>query len=189
MKLSYLLKATPFLSTLVLIIFLSISNQKDYTKIKILIWSTPSLTLGNYLAISTGTGFILSYLITTKLGKIIQTSQGQVLEYKEEAKYEPKYEESPDYNEALKNTNHSYDNTLIERDIKDPSPTINASFRVIGRTERSSFNYKTSNNDEAEYEGAFEFDDDLDEQFVKNETINQPNSIMSDWDDETYSAW
>ena len=82
-----------------------------------------------------------------------------------------------------------YDNTLIERDIKDPSPTINASFRVIGRTERSSFNYKTSNNDEAEYEGAFEFDDDLDEQFVKKETINQPNSIMSDWDDETYSAW
>ena len=185
MKLSYLLKATPFLSTLVLIIFLSISNQKEYTKIKILIWSTPSLTLGNYLAISTGTGFILSYLITTKLGKIIQTSQGQVLEFKEEAKYE----ESPDYKEALKNTNHSYDNTLIERDIKDPSPTINASFRVIGRTERSSLNYKTSNNDEAEYEGAFEFDDDLDEQFVKNETINQPNSIMSDWDDETYSAW
>ena len=185
MMLSYLLKATPFLSTLVLIIFLSISNQKEYTKIKILIWSTPSLTLGNYLAISTGTGFILSYLITTKLGKIIQTSQGQVLEYKEE----DKYEESPDYKEVLKNTNHSYDNTLIERDIKDPSPTINASFRVIGRTERSSLNYKTSNNDEAEYESAFEFDDGLDEQFVKNETINQPNSIMSDWDDETYSAW
>ena len=134
---------------------------------------------------STGTGFILSYLITTKLGKIIQTSQGLVLEFKEEAKYV----ESPDYKEALNNTNHSYDNTLIERDIKDPSPTINASFRVIGRTERSSFNYKSSNNDEAEYEGAFEFDDDLDEQFVKNETINQPNSIMSDWDDETYSAW
>ncbi len=43
MKLSYLIKATPFLSTLVLIIFLSISNQKEYTKIKILIWSTPSL--------------------------------------------------------------------------------------------------------------------------------------------------
>ena len=185
MKLSYLIKATPFLSTLALIVFLSISNQKEYTKIKILIWSTPSLTLGNYLAISTGTGFILTYLITTKLGKIIQTSQGQVLEFKEEAKYE----ESPDYKEALKNTNHSYDNTLIERDIKDPSPTINASFRVIGRTDRSSFNYKTSNNDEAEYEGAFEFNDDLDEQFVKNETIIQPNSIMSDWDDETYSAW
>ena len=102
---------------------------------------------------------------------------------------EDKYEESPDYKEAVKNSNHSYDNTLIERDIKDPSPTINASFRIIGRTERSSFNYKTSNNDEPQYEGAFEFEEDFDEQFVKNETINQPNPIMSDWDDETYSAW
>ena len=185
MKLNKIIKIIPFLTTFFILLFLTLNNQKEYTKIRILIWNTPSLTLGNYLAISTGTGFILSYLITTKLGKIIQTSQGQVLEFKEDAKYE----ESPDYKEALKNTNHSYDNTLIERDIKDPSPTINASFRVIGRTERSSFNYKTSNNDEAEYEGAFEFDDDLDEQFVKNETINQPNSIMSDWDDETYSAW
>ena len=185
MKISYLIKATPFLSTLVLIIFLSISNQKKYTKIKILIWSTPSLTLGNYLAISTGTGFLLSYLITTKLGKMIQTSQGQVLEFKEEEKYE----ESPDFKEAVNNRNHFYDNTLIERDIKDPSPTINASFRIIGRTERSSFNYKTSNNDEAQYEGAFEFEEDLDEQFVKNQSVNLPNPIMSDWDDETYSAW
>ena len=185
MKLSYLIKATPFLSTLVLVIFLSISNQKEYTKIKILIWSTPSLTLGNYILLSTGTGFLLSYLITTQLAKMIQTSQAQVLEYKEE----DKYDESPDFKEAGYNSNHSYDNTLIERDIKDPSPTINASFRIIGRTERSSFNYKTSNNDEAQYEGAFEFEEDLDEQFVKNETVNQPNPIMSDWDDEAYSAW
>ena len=185
MKLIYLIKATPFLSTLVLIIFLSISNQKEYTKIKILIWSTPSLTLGNYLAISTGTGFILSYLITTKLGKIIQTSQGQVLEFKEE----DKYDESPDYKEAVKNSNHSYDNTLIERDIKDPSPTINASFRIIGRTERTSFNYNDSKNDDAQFEDSFEYELELDEQSVKNETINQSTRIRSDWYDDTYLTW
>ena len=185
MKSNYLLKSTPFLTPLLLIILLTFSNQKEYAKLKILIWNTPSLTLGNYLAISTGTGFLLSYLITTKLGEMIQTSQGQVLEFKEE----DKYEESPDFKEAVNNSNHSYDNTLIERDIKDPSPTINASFRIIGRTERSIFNYKTSNNDEAQYEGAFEFEEDLDERFVKDETINQPNSIISDWNDETYSAW
>ena len=185
MKLSYLIKATPFLSTLVLIIFLSISNQKEYTKIKIFIWSTPSLTLGNYLAISTGTGFILSYLITTKLGKIIQTSQGQLLEFKEE----DKYDESPDYKEAVKNSNHSYDNTLIERDIKDPSPTINASFRIIGRTESRSINYKTSNNYDSQYEDSFEFEDDQDEQFIENENINQSRPITSDWDDDSYLTW
>ena len=66
---------------------------------------------------------------------------------------------------------------------------MNASFRIIGRTERSSFNYKTSNNDDAQYEGSLEFEEDLDEQSVNNKSINQPNSIISDWDDETYSAW
>ena len=187
MKLSYLIKATPFLSTLLLIIFLSVSNQKEYTKIRILIWSTPKLTLGNYLAISTGTGFILSYFITTTLGKTIQTTQKQAIRYKEE----DKYEESTDYKEEVMNNNDFYENTLIERDIKDPSPTINASFRIIGKTERSSFNYKTSNNNDndEQYEGSSVFVPYLDEQTLKNSTINQSNSITSDWDDETYSAW
>ena len=186
MNLSYLIKASPFLSTLLLIIFLCFSNQKEYTKIKILIWSTPSLTLGNYLAISSGTGFILSYFITTKLGKTIQASPKQALRFKDE----DKYEESPDYKDDVKNTNHSYENTLIERDIKDPSPTINASFRVIGRTERSSFSYQRSNNeDDAQYDGSFKYKEDFDVQSVNNATINQQSSITSDWNDETYSAW
>ena len=185
MKLSYLIKATPFLSTLILIIFLCVSNQKEYTKLRILIWSTPSLTLGNYLAISTGTGFMLSYFITSKLGKTIQITQKEEQGFKEE----DKYEDTPDYGEAAKNTNNFYENTLIERDIKDPSPTINASFRIIGRTERSSLNYKTSNNYDEQYEGSLEFNEDLDEQSFKNETIKQSNSIISDWDDETDSAW
>ena len=83
MKFSYLIKATPFLSTLLLVIFLCVSNQKEYTKIRILIWNTPSLTLGNYLAIATGTGFVLSYFITTRLGKTAQTIQKKSLGYKE----------------------------------------------------------------------------------------------------------
>ncbi len=185
MKLSNLIKATPLLSTLLLIIFLSVNNQKEYTKIRILIWSTPSLTLGNYVAISTATGFILSFFITTKLGKTIQTTQRQALKYKEFDKYEDI--DAPE--EDLKNSNHSYQNALIERDFKDPSPTINASFRVIGRTERSSFNYKTFNNNDAQYEGSLELEEDLEDQSVKNVTINQTDSARSDWDDEPYSAW
>jgi len=185
MKLSNLIKATPFLSTLLLIIFLSVSNQKEYTKIRILIWSTPSLTIGNYLAISIGTGFMLSYLITTNLGNTIQTIQKKSLELKDE----DKFQESTGYKEAVENINQSYENTLIERDIKDPSPTINASFRIIGKTERSSLNYKTTNNYDAQYDRSLEFDEQLDEQSEKNETINHPNSFMSDWDDETYSSW
>ena len=185
MKFIYFIKATPFLSTLLLIIFLCVSNQKEYTKIKILIWNTPSLTLGNYLAISTGTGFVLSYFITTRLGKIAQTTQKQSLGYK---KYE-NHEEAREYNETLINSNPPYNNTLIERDLKDPSPTIKASFRIIGREESRSLNYKKSNNDDVQYEDSFEFEDDQEEKLIENENINQSRSIMSDWDDDRYLTW
>ena len=42
---------------------------------------------------------------------------------------------------------------LIERDIKDPSPTINANFRVIGKTEKYNNSFrKYSNKNNLEYE-------------------------------------
>ena len=65
MKLFNLIKSIPFISTLIIIIILTINNQKEYTKLKILIWNTPTLSLGNYLAISVGTGYLLSYIVTS----------------------------------------------------------------------------------------------------------------------------
>ena len=72
MKLNNLLKLIPFLSTILLIFILSSFNQKINTKLKILIWNTPSLSLGNYLAIATGTGFAFSYIVTTNFASIIK---------------------------------------------------------------------------------------------------------------------
>ena len=187
MKLTILFKKIIFLSTLTIIIFLSIINQRQSTKLKILIWTTPSLSLGSYLAISTGTGFFVSYFVTASLYGLSNSKQTNKIKYK----FENQSIKNNLSNESIKN--NEYDKTLIERDINDPSPTINASFRVIGRTERSSFNYKTSNNNDndndEQYEGSSVFVPDLDEQTLKNSTINQSNSITSDWDDETYSAW
>ena len=92
MKFNYLVKATPFLSTIILITFLSLSNQKENTKLRILIWDTPSLSLGTYLAISTGTGFILSYFITTSLANGNKPTTEKLLEYKLKSKHVDKNE-------------------------------------------------------------------------------------------------
>ncbi len=182
MKLNYLIKATPFLSTLLLIIFLSISNNKQYTKLRILIWNTPSLTLGTYLAISSGTGFILSYFITTNIAKITQELPKRSLRFKED-----------DHNDDIKeykesSTEISYDNTLIERDIKDPSPTINASFRIIGKTQRNN-EYFINNNSNVTYNGSSHYEEQYEDQNENNETIKQSSKISSDWNDESFSNW
>ena len=181
MKFNYLVKATPLLTTLLLIIFLSISNQKEYTKLRILIWETPSLALGKFIAISMGTGFILSYFITTNLAKINNSVTKQSLKFKDENKYDDKIE----YQNLTSNL--KYDNTLIERDIKDPSPTINASFRIIGKTERINSNLKT--NDDIQFDQPSEFDDYYEDQPDNYEKIKQANSISTDWNDESFSRW
>ena len=178
MKFNYLIKSTPFLSTIILILFLSISNQKQSTQLKILIWNTPSLTVGTYLAISTGAGFILSYVITTSLAKLNLKSQKYPLKYKDEITYN----EPNEYKEI--NNNSTYDNTLIERDIKDPKPTINASFRIIGQRERSNRNYINVQKDDSN-----QFEDQYDQHTEGNETPEYVNSVSTDWDDDSFSTW
>ena len=69
--------------------------------------------------------------ILSNIANTIQTLPNRSLRFKEDVHNE----DINDYKES--NTEISYENTLIERDIKDPSPTIKASFRIIGKTERN----------------------------------------------------
>ena len=179
MKFNNLIKALPFFSTLVLVVFLSITNQKEYSKLRLLIWSTPTLSLGTYLAISTGSGFLLTYIINTNLAKLNKSQLNQKLKFKDHAN-------NYDSNEYERtNTNQEYDNILIERDIKEPSPTVNAIFRVVGRTEKTHTNNSTrlQNDDSNDYENDFL------QQTSQTTNSNKVNSTYSDWSDESYSNW
>ncbi len=185
MKLNYISKSIPFLSTLLIITFLCINNQKDYTRLRILIWNTPTLKLGNYLALSTGGGFLFSYFITTNLAKINRKRRNELLKYKEDSKYI----ENIEHLEAK--TNPPYDNTLIERDVNDPSPTINANFRIIGKSFRSNRSFIDNSN--VQYEPSIEYEDQYDDQVFdkqdKSDEINQIKTISTDWNDESFSSW
>tara|TARA_B100000579_G_scaffold433571_1_gene452599 strand:- start:1492 stop:2052 length:561 start_codon:yes stop_codon:yes gene_type:complete len=186
MKLNHLIRFTPLISTFLLIVFLCFSNQKEYTKLRILIWNTPSITLGRYLAISTGAGFFISYVITSYLAKAVQFPASNSLKFKDnnETLNENDYHEE----KIDPSTFTAYEKTLIERDLKDPSPTINASFRIIGLQDRNKANFKVNNNGD-KYDRTIEFDQQYDQKSDINENINQVDSIMSDWNDESYSRW
>ena len=153
MKTNLLTKAIPSLATFLLILFLGVFNQKQSTNLKILIWDTPKLSVGTYLAISTGSGFILSYLITANISRLGYSKLTRVTRYT----YGEKVSEPIKSNEVINNNYSEYqgdipsdnqpiDNTYIERDIKDPSPTINANFRVIGRITNENFKIEKENN-------------------------------------------
>ena len=181
MKLNYLIKIIPFLSTFTLIAILNFSNQKVNTKLKILIWNTPSLSLGSYLAISTGTGFIFSYIITTSLAKSIRSNSNKAIKYKKEINKE----EEVEYTDT--NYNNYTENILIERELNDPIPTMDAKFRVIGKTERYNTNYKNDYNIQSN--NLNDIDDPYIEQNEVNDAFNHDRDISSDWNDDSFKNW
>ena len=184
MNLIKLFKNISFLSTLIVIIFLTINNQKQTTKLKILTWETPVLSLGTYLAISSASGFLISYVINKGIvyKKILNVNK--VINYK----LENEYEESNEIQDL--NNNVLYDNTLIERDIKDPSPTINASFRVISKRSRTT---EISNNNEDRDCESSDYLDDSDniynEKQENDESNNENKTYINDWFDNAYENW
>ena len=181
MKLNYLIKIIPFLSTFTLIAILNFSNQKVNTKLKILIWDTPSLSLGSYLAISTGTGFIFSYILTTSLAQIIRSKSTKAINYKKEINKD----ETVEYTDT--NYNNYTENILIEREINDPIPTMDAKFRVIGKTERYNTNYKNDYN--SQNNNLNEREDQYIEENEVNDSFNQDRDISSDWNDDSFKNW
>ena len=176
MKLNIITKTIPFLSTLILIIFLYFSNQKVNTRLRILIWNTPSYSLGTYLAASTGLGFIFAYILTTNLANINKFSNINSFKYENENNNEDitQYENTSFFK--------SEEKTLIERDINDPSPTVNAQFRVIGKIERNVDN-------RINYEHQNDYEKSNFEQDNNNESFKRETQTLSDWNDDSFSNW
>ena len=181
MILNYLMKMIPLLSTFTLIAILNFSNQKVNTKLKILIWNTPSLSLGSYLAISTGTGFIFSYIITTSLLKSIRSSSNKAIKYKKEINKDETVECTDT------NYNNYTENILIEREINDPIPTMDAKFRVIGKTERYNTNYKNDCN--RQNNNLNEIEDPYIEEDEVNSSFSHDRDVSSDWNDHSFESW
>tara|TARA_B100000965_G_scaffold333302_1_gene298128 strand:- start:756 stop:1310 length:555 start_codon:yes stop_codon:yes gene_type:complete len=184
MKVNSQLKSIPILIILILVIPLSINNQREKTKLKILIWDTPSLSLGTYLAISTGSGFLLSCLIT---GGLIQVNKSKTIN---KIKYKVDNQDDK-YSEYSEVSNFSqYDNTLIERDIKDPSPTLNANFRVIGKISRKSVSH---NNNERDNFYSSDSSNESNDRYYENEITYEKESnsdkTLNDWFDNNHLDW
>ena len=197
MNLNYIIKAFPFLSTFLLIIFLNLANQKESAKLKILIWNTPTLSLGSYLALSSGTGFILSYLFTTNLANINRLNTKNLIEYKSNEIKKPtiEYQAYEDNNPTIEYKERfigdNYEKTLIERDMNDSSPTLNASFRVISKTERVNTNVYDYDNNQSDYSDIPNYvDDDLyAEQKIKSKNNSSDIPEFLDWNDESFLNW
>ncbi len=184
MKSNYQFKLIPIFSTIVIILFLSFNNQKNDTRLKLLIWQTPKISLGTYIAISTSSGFALSYLINY----ILTRPRYQQLKKKSENDIK-----KIDDDMLFKNDNYDSplsENTLFERDINDPLPTINASFRIISNNKDLNIKYH-ENKEYSEYENKVftNYDDQLNNKENIDKYSTDNNLKPNDWEDESYKSW
>ena len=186
MKFSNIIKSLPLISILILVIYLNLTNPDKNTKLKILIWDTPTLSLGTYIAISSASGFILSYLITDNIAKYYKPKTQERIKYRSNNK-----EVEQEKSEFIESSNNNfYDNTLIERDIKDPAPTLNANFRVIGKTERLNKNFKDKNSLEfSNYNYSNEYKSQSNKIENNTEDINDKKPVMLDWEENSFENW
>ena len=179
-------KFISFFFILILILILNINNQKEKTKLKLIIWETPSSSLGNYLSISTATGFLISYILTSKIATFNQSNLKSKIKYKTNTKTKSN---NSNYEQDFK-INNQYDNTLIERDINDPSPTVNATFRVIGNTsKKSQAPYDYSSTEKETSDSYFNTISQYDNEEDNYEKENRVYEIQNDWEDEKFLSW
>ncbi len=163
---------------------LNITNKVNDARLKILIWNTPKLSLGSYLAISSATGFVISYLITSNIARNNYVRSNKQFRYKTDVQVNKTNNIYDHEDKAI------YQNTLFERDINDPSPTLNASFRIINNSSREIKYPKNIVNEEERITNSTKYSGDLlDENDFIDDKVTESYTSQNDWDDDTYANW
>ncbi len=127
---------------LALILVISSLNLGYKSRLKILIWQTPELSLGIFMGVGTTIGFISSFII-------LNTGNNTYTRFNARRKVHKGFDNNTElknkYNEQVE-IEEENNNQYIERDLRDPSPTIAVQYKVVKKANDSSFNY-SSNDD------------------------------------------
>ncbi len=170
----------PALLPMCLVLVLSLFNLNKRTKIQFLVWQTPDIPVGALILLaSTSTFFVgsIPYLILNQ--PQIQKSRKVKVE-----NYSPPIQSPVSNLENLETDNYMNTDTYIERDIREPAPTIPVPFRVIQMKQNSASqinvtdSYSLNNEDYIEQSS--------------NETTNSNFASKhdpSDWSDNLDEHW
>ncbi|KGG12445.1 hypothetical protein [Prochlorococcus sp. MIT 0601] len=179
------LKQITLTITLLPLIFLLIVsgiNLEKKSKLRILIWTTPEISIGTSIAITSSLSFIVGILpylllIDPKIKKRRKVKLTQKDIYSSQVYESDDIEEKTD----LHNVNENEIN-YIERDVRDPLPTISVSYRVLNQPSKQ--NAKDVSSSSSLYE---------EESKLKSAQpcnySDSTNSSDNDWNNELDNNW
>ena len=179
------------ISPLLIILFISTLNLYKPSKIRFLIWTTPTLNLGSWIAL----GSISSALITSAIS-ISLTGDKQDFNRRVHTQANNQEEDiNSNYNNSSNEifNDHQLNDPIPERDIRETSPTVSVPFKVI----RKGDNYFQRDDSEiTDFDDTLDKDEDIDLNAnqprslnLENENINTSTKTIDDWNNTYNDDW
>tara|TARA_Y100001968_G_C19162748_1_gene621688 strand:+ start:43 stop:594 length:552 start_codon:yes stop_codon:yes gene_type:complete len=170
---------TPF----IIILLISVLNQNKSFKVNLLLWELPKTKIGNYIAIAGSLGFCISSLsiyITSTNNKYSYTRKISTQDSEGNA-VENKFNE---YREQI--ATEEYINP-IERDVRDPAPTVTVPFRVISNNNDINDNFTSNYPASREFSKTISKNDIIQPNNGNEESVNIPNN--DEWGVNISEQW
>ena len=125
---------------LVLLIIASFNNTKS-TRIRILIWQTPSANIGTHIALGSLTGSLLAFTAIYSLTSNKFSNRRKVhFPYNVVNNDNDSRSVSDNFEQSEPNGYIDGNQQIIERDYRDPSPTVSVPFRILKNIQYSNVN-------------------------------------------------
>tara|TARA_Y100001968_G_scaffold296315_1_gene304414 strand:- start:418 stop:951 length:534 start_codon:yes stop_codon:yes gene_type:complete len=168
-----------FLSILPILLVITVSalNFKEKTSLRFLIWQTPELNLGTYMTIGTSMGYIYSLLLFSSFN--MNESEFKI---KRIVKKQYKSDTEQEINEGKRDydlyNEETINDSYIERDVRDPNPTVSVPFKVISKNK----NKKYTRFEKEDRENSYNEDQSLSSTFNnKTDDLGWNKLELEDW--------
>jgi len=173
----------PSLIPLILIFSISLINSKPKIQIRLLLWESKELSLGAYLALTTMTGFTIGTLPSILARNNTPRKRRKVVFNSKQAfRNSIQEDEHYDFDEDYNNLNHG---DYVERDVREPSPTISVPYKVISKSNQQKIKISQSHSKSSNQNI---YEEEIDLTVDKNKIISEENQ-SSDWLDNLDDKW
>ncbi len=181
MKRFNLLLLTFSLSPLILIAIISLQNLNQPVKLKILIWNTPQLAIGHWIALGGSVGILFSSTFAINSSSLMYRQNNNSKLNLDNYNEIHKPTDIPDFSES-KSSNESLVPPV--RDLRDPAPTISVPWKVLNNS-NDKYNYSSSN-----------FIDEYSSEEIENidlpdepKRVSDNSDLVNDWDQQLEDDW
>ena len=164
------------LAIIIIIFIISFLNQKDKTNLRILLWQTPRTSIGNYVAISSTSGFILTYFL---LGFVNTERYRTVSKRIINNKSNHPENNVNQLDEIYEQEYESEQSVLFERDLREPLPTMDVPFRIVGNASLRKKENKSTLNEQDSFKSKME----------EQEPSQEDKTDSTDWANIQTDTW